>query len=73
MDDLRRFMEAGGKLVDARRDITRRQLFALGLVLDATLTLGGLLLTTLDPETAFLGGVGSLVAIVLIATLSEKS
>ena len=72
MDELRRFVEAGGKLVDSRRDITRRQLSALGLVLDSAVTLGCVVFGGLDVEIAFWGWVGSLIALQLIAALSDR-
>lgn len=71
MSDLRRFFDQGGGLFDPQRDITPRQLYGLGLFLASAVTLGCLPFG-LDPETAFMGWVGSLVTILLIAALSER-
>lgn len=72
MDELRRIVEAGGKLVDARRDISRGQLLALGLFLDVGVIFGCLRHGGVDPDVAYLGGLGSLVIILLIAGLTDR-
>lgn len=71
MDELRRLVDGGGKLVQARRDITPRQLYGLGLFLAAGVTVGCLTFGV-DPQVALGGGLGALVAIVLIAALSDR-
>jgi hypothetical protein len=71
MDDLRRLVDGGGKLVDTRRDITSRQLYGLGLFLASAVTVGCLSFG-LDPEVAFVGGLGGLITILLIAALSDR-
>lgn len=71
MDEFRRFFDGGGGLFDPRRDITRRQLLALGLVLDSAVTLGCVSLGGLNPEIAFAGWVGSLVIILLFGVVSR--
>ncbi|HEY7768309.1 hypothetical protein [Longimicrobium sp.] len=71
MHDLRRFFETGGGLFDPQKDITQRQLYGLGLFLSSAVTLGCLSFG-LDPQIAFMGGVGALLSILLIAALTDR-
>lgn len=71
MDEWRRIFGRDGGLFHPRRDITRRQLLALGLVLDSAVTLGCVSLGGLNPEIAFVGWVGSLLIILLFGVVSR--